>query len=102
MKRRVPRAAALALAAMLLASCAATAPPPATLVSAAGFASSVVPGKTTRAGLLASLGPTRSVAFASGYETWLYVAPLGAERYLEFVVLIGPDGVVKKTRQRSP
>ena len=102
MKQRVLRTAALALAGMLLVACAATAPPPATLVSATGFASSVVPGKTTKAGLLATHGPTRSVVFDSGYETWLYVAALGSERYLEFVVLIGPDGVVKKTRQRSP
>lgn len=99
--RRLPRAAALALAGMLLAACAATEPPPATLVSATGFASSVAPGTTTRAGLLATLGPTRSVVFDSGYESWLYVAPLGSGRYREFVVLIGPDGVVKKTRQRS-
>lgn len=96
------RLALAALAVILLASCAATQPPPATLVSASGFASSVVPGKTTRAGLLAALGPTRSVVFDSGYEAWLYVAPAGPERYREFVVLIGPDGVVKKTRQRSP
>lgn len=102
MTRRRLRAAALAFAGLLLSACASTEPAPATLVSAAGFGASVVPGTTTKAALLATLGPTRSIVFDSGYETWLYVAPLGSERYREFVVLIGPDGVVRKTRERSP
>ena len=51
------------LAAAMLAACAATPPPPATLVQAARFSQAVVPGQTTKAELLAALGPTRSVVF---------------------------------------
>lgn len=101
MSSRRLRAAVLAAMAAL-AACAATVPPPATPVSAARFEQAVVPGQTSKAELLAALGPTRTVVFDSGYEAWLYVAPAGPERYVEFVVLIGPDGVVKKTRQRAP
>lgn len=95
------RAAVLAVMAAL-AACAATAPPPATQVSAARFGQAVVPGHTSKAELLAALGPTRRVVFESGYETWLYVAPAGSDAYVEFVVLIGPDGLVRKTRKRAP
>lgn len=101
MKPVLARATAL-LAAATLASCAATPPPPATVVQAARFGQAVIPGRTTKAELLAALGPTRSVVFDSGYETWLYVTPAGPDRFVEFVVLLGPDGVVKKTRQRDP
>ena len=52
--------------------------------------------------MLATLGPTKAVVFDSGYEAWLYMAPAGADRYTEFVVLLGPDGVVRKTRRRDP
>lgn len=95
------RAAVLAAVAAL-AACAATVPPPATQVSPARFGQAVVPGQTSKAELLAALGPTRRVMFDSGYEAWLYVAPAGSADYLEFVVLIGPDGLVIKTRQRTP
>lgn len=94
--------AAVMAAMAALAACAATVPPPATQVSAARFEQAVVPGRTSKAELLAALGPTRRVVFDSGYETWLYVAPAGSAAYVEFVVLIGPDGLVKKTRQRAP
>ena len=98
-----PSLRAAVLAAMAaLSACAATAPPPATQVSAARFGQAVVPGHTSKAELLAALGPTRRVAFDSGHEVWLYVEPAGSGRYLEFVVLIGPDGMVKKTRRRAP
>jgi hypothetical protein len=84
----------------LLAGCAST--PPAGTVAGAGRQAAVVPGRTTRADLLATLGQTKSVVFDSGYEAWLYATPGPAGQYGEFVVLLGPDGVVKKTRQRAP
>jgi hypothetical protein len=60
----------------------------------------VMPGKTTKAGLLSLLGKTDAVVFDSGYEAWLYEIPAGGGKYAEFVVLIGPDGLVRKTRRR--
>ena len=97
------RASAMALwCALLLAGCASAPPPPGAVVKPAHFAQAVVPGMTTKAQLVAALGATRTVVFDSGYETWLYLTPAGADRYTEFVVLLGPDGVVKKTRRRDP
>ena len=87
---------------LLLGACASAPPPPGTVVTAARFAQAVVPGVTTRAELTARLGGTRSVVFDSGYQAWLYLSPAGAGRYTEFVVLVGPDGVVRKTRRRDP
>lgn len=101
--KRLPHLFARALLPLaLLSACAATPPAPATQVAAARFGEAVVPGQTTKVQLLATLGPTRNVVFASGYETWLYVETAGADRYTEFVVLLGPDGIVRKTRRRSP
>lgn len=88
--------------AVLLAACATPAAPPGTVVPDSRLAGAVVPGQTTKAALLASLGPTRSIAFDSGYEVWLYQSPAGGGRYAEYVVLLGPDGVVSKTRRRDP
>jgi hypothetical protein len=82
----------------LLAGCAAQAPQPGTVVAADRFAQLVVPGRTTRAELLAAFGPTKSVVFDSGYETWLYAAGSGEE----LVVLLGRDGIVRKIRRRPP
>jgi hypothetical protein len=62
----------------------------------------VVPGRTTKAELLATFGATKSVVFDSGYEAWVYQSPAGGGRFSEFVVLIDRSGVVKKTRQRPP
>jgi hypothetical protein len=71
-------------------------------VAGAGRQAAVVPGRTTRADLLATLGQTKSVVFDSGYEAWLYEIPAGGGRYAEFVVLVDPHGVVAKTRRRAP
>jgi hypothetical protein len=101
MTEHATRLAAL-LGALLLAGCASAPAPPGNLVTAARFTQAVIPGVTTKAELAAALGPTKTVAFDSGFETWLYLAPAGADRYTEFVVLVGPDGVVKKTRRRDP
>lgn len=101
MTRPAARALPL-LCALLLAACAGAPPAPGTTVDPARFAQAVVPGVTTKAELAATLGRTKTVAFESGYETWLYLTPAGADRYTEFVVLVGPDGVVRKTRRRDP
>ena len=90
----------LALA-LLLAGCATGQPTPGTQVPAERLATSIVPGRTTRADLLANFGKTKSVVFDSGYETWLYQSPAGGGRFSEYVVLIDPAGVVAKTRQRA-
>jgi hypothetical protein len=87
---------------LALAGCASAPPPPGTLVTPDRFAQAVVAGATTKAQLAATLGATRAVVFDSGYEAWVYVAPAGADRYTEFVVLLGPDGIVRKTRRRDP
>lgn len=87
-------------AALLLGACAqAPAPPPGTQLTAAQ-AHAIRPGESTRASLLATLGPTHKVTFDSGYEAWLYqlAAPGGFD---ELVVLLGPDGVVRKLRRRA-
>jgi hypothetical protein len=88
--------------ALLLGGCAATSAPPATTVAQAAFDARVRPGATTSAELLATFGPTRKVVFDNGYQAWLYVVPAGGERYTELVLLVGPDGVVRKLRRRLP
>jgi hypothetical protein len=92
----------LLLCAVLLAGCATGAAPPGTQVAGERLAAGIVPGRTTKAELLARFGATRAVVFDSGYEAWLYQSPAGAGRFAEFVVLIDPKGVVAKTRQRPP
>jgi len=94
-----PAAAACAL---LLAGCAAAPPPAATLEAEAQLAASTVPGQATRASVQAALGATRVQSFDSGYQVWLYQIARAGGRYAEFVILFGPDGVVRKTRQREP
>jgi hypothetical protein len=66
------------------------------------FAQLVVPGRTTRAELLAAFGPTKTVRFDSGYETWLYESDAGAGRHTELVLLLDRAGVVQKMRRRAP
>jgi hypothetical protein len=96
-----PRLGALGCA-LTLAACATPPAPPGTVVPESRLAGAVVPGQTTKAALLASLGPTMSIAFDSGYEVWLYQSPAGGGRYAEFVVLLDPKGVVSKVRRRDP
>jgi hypothetical protein len=91
----------LLLAAILLSGCATRAPEPGTSVAESRFDELVVPGRTTRAGLLAAFGPTKTVQFDSGIETWLYTTP-AAGGHTELVLLLGRDGVVKKLRKRPP
>ena len=89
------------LAAALLAGCATSAAPPGTQVAAERLAATVVPGRTTKAELLAAFGPTKSVVFDSRFEVWVYQTPAGGGRFAEYVVLIDPQGIVAKTRQRA-
>jgi len=89
-----------ASAALLLAGCATQAPQPGTAVAADRFTQVVVPGRTTRAELLAAFGPTRSVSFDSGYQAWLYSASAGGGRSEELVLLLDRDGIVRKMRRR--
>ena len=88
---------------LALAACAsAPPPPPGTVVAEDKLMQAVQPGRSTKAELLAALGPTRAITFDSGYEAWLYQIPAGPGRYSEFVVLLGPRGVVAKARRRAP
>lgn len=95
-------AAVAALATMLLAGCATQAPTPGTVIAQDRFTQTVVPGRTTRAELLAAFGPTKNVSFDSGMETWLYQADAGNGRHTELVVLLDRAGVVRKMRTRPP
>jgi hypothetical protein len=89
------------LIAALLSGCATRAPGPGTSVAESRFDQLVVPGRTTRAELLAAFGPTKTVAFDSGMEAWLYTAP-AAGGHTELVLLVGRDGIVRKMRKRPP
>ena len=61
-------------------------------------------GTSTRAEVLAALGPAIVVKFDSGYEVWAYRkksperSPEKAATPAELVILFAPSGVVKKTR----
>jgi hypothetical protein len=88
------------IGALLLAGCATQAPPPGTVVASERFGQLVVPGRTTRADLLAAFGPTRSVAFDSGYQAWLYSAGAAGGQSEELVLLLDRDGIVRKMRRR--
>lgn len=90
------------LCAALLAGCATTPPPLGTTVPEARLTAALVPGQTTRAQMLATLGPTKFVHFDTGYEVWLYQAPADGGRFSEVIVLVDPSGIVQKTRRRAP
>ena len=90
------------LAAALFAGCATQAPQPGTSVAENRFDGLVVPGRTTRAELLAAFGPTKTVVFDSGMEAWLYTAPAPGGRSTELVLLVGSDGIVHRMRKRRP
>ncbi|MDB5790135.1 MAG: hypothetical protein JWQ80_159 [Massilia sp.] len=93
---------ALLLSALLLAGCATGSAPPGTQVPGERLAATIVPGRTTKAELLAAFGTTKSVVFDSGFEVWVYQSPAGGGRFAEYVILIDPQGVVSRTRQRPP
>jgi hypothetical protein len=99
MKRIAILGAALALA---MAGCASASKEPGKIVLEDRFAQLVVPGRTTRAELLAAFGPTKTVGFDSGMEAWLYEAEAGAGRHTELVLLLDRAGIVQKMRRRPP
>ncbi|MBW8897084.1 MAG: hypothetical protein JF619_02990 [Massilia sp.] len=94
--------ARLLLAFAVLSGCATRAPEPGTSVAEARFDTLVVPGRTTRAELLAAFGPTKTVKFDAGMEAWLYTSPAAAGRSTELVLLLDRDGIVRKLRKRPP
>lgn len=97
-----PRALPYAIV-IALAGCASQpAAPPGAQVAAERLQQTVVAAQTTKAQLLAAFGPTRTVRFDSGVEVWVYQSPAGGGRFAEFVVLIDPSGIVRKTRIRAP
>jgi hypothetical protein len=96
------KAALAVLLACALAGCATAPAPVGTAIPAARLDSAIVPGQTTRAQMLAALGPTKFVRFDSGYEVWLYQSPADGGRFAEFVVLVDPTGIVRKARRRAP
>lgn len=85
---------------LLLTACAAPRTPEIRTVPEAALMPHLQAG-VPKAQLERAAAPERRIAFASGYEVWLYhvPAPGGAA---EVVVLIGPDGAVRKTRRREP
>lgn len=97
------RAMAIAIAACaLLAACATTpAAPPGTVVSEQKAAQ--VQLGSSRADLLAQLGPTTAIRFGSGVEVWRYLLPAAAAAgaYGEYVVVLDAQGRVIKTRRAA-
>jgi hypothetical protein len=102
MKRLIATLSAALAAALPLSGCVSGAPEPGKAVAEDRFSQVVVPGRTTRAELLAAFGPTQSIRFDSGMETWLYEADAGAGRHTELVLLLDRAGVVQKMRRRPP
>ena len=62
----------------------------------------VAVGQSTKADVLAALGPATTLRFDSGHEVWVYRGkPLRAPATgAEFVILFAPSGTVQKTRVR--
>lgn len=95
-------AVAILFAALALGGCATGSNEPGKIVPEDRFSQAVVPGRTTRAELLAAFGPTKTVSFDSGMEAWLYESEAGAGRHTELVLLLDRAGVVQKMRRRAP
>jgi hypothetical protein len=99
---RTLAAALLAMTAAMLSGCATNAPEPGKVVAQDRFEQLVVPGRTTRAELLAAFGPTKTVVFDSGIEAWLYESTVSGGRHAELVLLLDRAGIVRKMRTRPP
>ena len=74
-------------------------------LSMQGASDVVQAGQTTKADVLAALGPATVVKFDSAYEVWVYRGTLpgpssagSAVSPAEFVILFTPAGLVKKSR----
>jgi hypothetical protein len=90
------------LSALAMAGCAvAPEAPPGAVVLEARLQQAIEPGVTTKAALLAQLGPTTSIRFDSGYEVWRYLTPAPAGTYGEYVVVIDPRGIVAQARRAA-
>ena len=94
---------AFALACTLALAGCATAPaaPPGAVVLEATIAQVVQPGVTTKAMLLARLGPSTSIRFDNGVEVWRYLTPGPGgkhSRYGEYVIVLDARGVVARAR----
>ena len=88
---------------LALAACGTRAPLATSQVSASRLQQTIVPGQTGKAQVLAALGPTTALAFESGYEVWMYHYPAASGKgQVEYVILFGRDGLVKKTRTAGP
>ncbi len=63
---------------------------------------SLAPGQSTKADVLAALGPATVLKFDSGYEVWAYRTKSAepASTHAELVILFAPSGVVAKSRVR--
>jgi hypothetical protein len=94
--------AAIVFTALALSGCATGSNEPGKIVHEDRFSQVVVPGRTTRAELLAAFGPTKTVSFDSGFEAWRYESEAGAGRHTELVLLLDRAGVVQKMRRRAP
>lgn len=96
--------AVVAACALAPAPMAASAGVPVKSIAGPAAAALVRIGSSTRAEVLAALGATNSIRFASGYEVWVYHYPGGGRsaQNSEFVLLFAPSGVLVKTRMRSP
>ena len=55
-------------------------------------------GSSTREQVRAALGDSTSIRFDSGNEVWMYTYP-AAGAGGEYLIMFGPDGVVKKVRR---
>ena len=63
---------------------------------------SVTPDQSTKAEVMAALGPATVLKFDSGYEVWAYRAKSTepASAHAELVILFAPSGIVTKSRIR--
>ena len=68
-------------------------------MSAQQASGAVAIGSSTKANVIAALGPANVVKFDTGYEVWVYRAGTGPASS-EFVILFSPDGIARKTRIR--
>ena len=55
-------------------------------------------GSSTREQVRAALGESTSIRFDSGNEVWMYTYSTTAGAGGEYIILFGPDGLVKKVR----
>ena len=71
-------------------------------VSMQNAGDTIVVGKTSKADVMAALGPATVIQFNSGFEVWVYreKSRTAPEKKPEVVILFAPDGIVKKTRLR--